>query len=435
VGVNLTKNQIMIIFGAAFVVIIVVLIFIGVLPGRKQGGGPGLGTIGNEQQTEIRFWGVENEQLIRPVLDSYSQVNKAARIAYTQFSESDYEKRLVDAMASGQAPDILMFHNTWLPKHANRLFPLPATSGFSVTQLRQLFPQVVEADFSANSNIYALPVYIDTLAFLYNKDIFDAKGVAVVPKNWNELQYVIPRLRELDFNNKIVKAAAAIGGSERSLNKASDLLSLIMLQSGTQIMDESGKAAFARGGGEETLNFYLQFSNPNSSAYTWNDNLRYSLDSFSQGETAAIFNYQSIISVIKAKNLSLDLAVAPMIQPSGVSQPVNYADYWGLAVSNQSPNSQTAWDFIMYFSVDPVVNEKYLQESKRPPALRSLIQKYLNDPDLGVFASQALTAKSWFQPDSVGVRRIFSNMIELVSSGRLSIDRALEQAENEINSL
>ncbi len=432
---NLTKNQITIIFGAALVVIIIVLIFIGVLPGRKKDGGPGLGTIGNEQQMEIRFWGVEDEQLIRPILDSYSQVNKAARIVYTQFSENDYEKRLVDAMASGQAPDILMFHNTWLPKHAGRLLPLPAASGFSVTQLRQLFPQVVEADFSGNNEIYALPIYIDTLAFLYNKDFFDAKGVAVVPKNWNELQYVIPRLRELDFDNRIVKAAAAIGGSERSLNKATDLLNLIMLQSGMKIINQSGKVEFARSGGSETLDFYLQFSNPNSSAYTWNDNLRYSLDSFSQGKVGAIFNYQSVISVIKAKNPFLNLAVAPMIQLSGVAQPVNYADYWGLAVSNQSQNSQTAWDFIMYFSVDPTVNEKYLTESKRPPALRSLIQKYLNDPDLGVFASQALTAKSWPQPDSDGVRRIFSNMIELVLSGRLSIDRALEQAENEINSL
>jgi len=432
---NLTKNQIMIIFGTALVVIIIVLIFIGVLPGRKQGGSPGLGAIGNEQQTEIKFWGVEDEQLIRPILDSYSQVNKAAIIAYTQFSESDYEKRLVDAMASGQAPDILMLHNTWLTKHASRLLPLPAVSGFSITQLRQLFPQVVEADFSGSNGIYALPIYIDTLAFLYNKDFFDAKGVAVVPKNWNEFQYVIPRLRELDFGNKVVKAAAAIGGSEKSISKATDLLSLIMLQSGMNMIDQAGDVDFARNGGDKALNFYLQFSNPNNSAYTWNDNFRNSLDSFSQGTVAAIFNYQSSISVIKAKNPFLNLAVAPMIQSAGTSQPINYADYWGLAVSAQSGNQVVAWDFIMYFTADPTVAEKYIQESKRPPALRSLIQKYLNDLDLGVFSQQALTARSWSQPDSGAVRRIFSNMIESILSGRLSVDRALEQAESEINSL
>ncbi|MCL5004699.1 MAG: extracellular solute-binding protein, partial [Patescibacteria group bacterium] len=240
---NLTRNQIIIIFGVALIAIVLILIFIGVLPGRKKSGDVNLGTIGSEQQTEINFWGVEDEQKIRPIIDAYTQVNKTAKIFYTQFSETDYEKRLVDAMAAGRAPDILMFHNTWLPKHGAKLMPLPVASGFSITQLRQLFPQVVEADFSSNNQIYALPIYIDTLAFLYNKDIFDAKGVAVVPKNWNEFQYVVPRLRELDFGNRISKAAAAIGGSERSVNKAVDLLSLIMLQSGTRMLDQSGSAS------------------------------------------------------------------------------------------------------------------------------------------------------------------------------------------------
>ncbi len=432
---QLTKTQLTIIFAVVVVVLIIVLIFIGVLPGRKQNGGSSIGGIGGGQQTEIIFWGVENEQAIRPIIDSYSQVNKIARIAYTQFNENNYEKRLVDALAAGRGPDILMFHNTWLTKHYGKVMPLPVESGFSITQMRQLFPQVIEADFTNGGNIYALPIYIDTLAFLYNKDFFDAKGVAMTPKNWNEFQYVIPRLRELDFGNRIIKAGAAIGGSERSIDKASDLLSLIMLQLGTQMINQSGEAEFARTGADKALNFYLQFSNPNSQSYTWNDNLRPSLDNFSQGGAGAIFNYQSAISVIKAKNPYLNLAVSPMLQLAGANQPINYADYWGLTVSNQSQNPGIAWNFILYFSADPAIAEQYLEISKRPPALRSLIQKYLNDPDLGVFASQALTARSWAQPDSAGVRRIFSDMIESVLSGRLLIDSALEQAENEVNSL
>ena len=130
----------------------------------------------------------------------------------------------------------------------------------------------------------------------------------------------------------------------------------------------------------------------------------------------------------------MNLEVALMLQLDA-NQPVNYADYWGLAVSAQSGNPSAAWDFIMYFSADQTIAEKYLQESKRPPALRSLIQKYLNDPDLGVFSQQALTAKSWRQPDNIAIRRIFSNMIESVLNGRLYVSQALEQAENEVNSL
>lgn len=432
---NPTKNQIIIISVAVFIVIFLILLFTGILPGLKPSQLKTGGGIGNGgQTTEINFWGVEDENIIKPIIESYLTTNPNLRIFYTQFNESNYEKNLIDALASGNAPDIIMFHNNWLPKHNGKILPMPASSGFSITQVRQLFPTVVEQDFINNGNIYALPIYIDTLAFIYNKDYFDAKGVAVAPKNWNEFQYVISRLKEVDLNGKISKAAAAIGGSSKSIEKTSDLLSLIMLQMGVEMTKEDGRANFARSGGEDALNFYLQFSNPNNSNYTWHDNFRYSTEGFSQEIIGAVFNYSDSIKTIKEKNPFLNIEIAPMLQFPNKST-VNYANYWGLAVPAQSKNILTAWNFILYFSVDAKVAEQYLQVSKRPPALRELIQKYFNDADLGVFARQALTARSWHQKDNSGIRESFSNMIEYILSGRLSVQKAIQQAENEINSL
>ena len=193
---NPTKNQIIIIGIAILAIIILVLIFIGILPGLKpsQTGTGGGGISNGGQATELNFWGVEDESAIKPIIDSYLIVNPTLKIFYKQFNESNYEKNLIDALASGNAPDIIMFHNTWLPKHNGKIFPMPISSEFSISQIRQLFPTVVEQDFTNSGNIYALPMYIDTLAFIYNKNYFDAKGVAVVPKNWNEFQYVISRL-------------------------------------------------------------------------------------------------------------------------------------------------------------------------------------------------------------------------------------------------
>ena len=256
----------------------------------------------------------------------------------------------------------------------------------------------------------------------------------MAPKTWDEFKYLIPRLREIGSGGKIAKAALAIGGSEKSVDKAGDLLSLLMFQFGAEMIDKNGQANFSRTGGLEALNFYLQFGNPSSVYYTWNDNLRPSLDNFSQETTAAILNYASAIPVIKSKNPFLNLAVAPMLQ-FNKEKPVNYADYWGLAVSNQSKNAALAWDFIISVAANNQIAEQYLLASKRPPALRDLFKKYQNDPDLGVFVNQTLTAKSWFQPDNNAVKQIFSNMVESVLNGRLSPEKALEQAENEINNL
>ena len=64
-----------------------------------------------------------------------------------------------------------------------------------------------------------------------------------------------------------------------------------------------------------------------------------------------------------------------------------------------------------------------------------MIEQQRNDPDLGVFAVQAISARSWYQIDSSAVETIFAEMIDNVNYGRLSVRDALEAAENKVNVL
>ncbi|MEK7555395.1 MAG: extracellular solute-binding protein [Patescibacteria group bacterium] len=425
---NLTRNQIIIISITIAIILLAVLMFIFF---RQSGGGGGFGD-GNKQ-IELNFWGIEDSKNFQPVIDAYAQSRPEIRINYRQIDANSYEDNLINALAAGRGPDILMLHNTWLPKHSDKI--IAATeSQIPFSNFLQFFPTVAEQDLTSNGIIYGLPLYIDTLALLYNKDAFDAKAVALPPTQWSGFQNLIPRLRIKNQLNQITHAAAAIGGSEKSENQAADLFSLLMLQFGSPMINQQYSQADFGAQGIEALNFYLQFSNPSGPFYTWNDNLPYSIDAFSQGAADMIFNYAEAIPQIKAKNPFLNIGVAPMLQFNS-SQPINYANYWGLAVSNKSQNSAWAWDFVLFATTNPENSLKYLENSLHPPALRTLINQYLTYPDLGIFAKQALTARSWYQPDSKTIKQIFSNMIESVLNGRLSSDKALEQAENEITSL
>lgn len=424
-----SRNQIIIISIAIAIIIFVALIFIFF----RQNGGGGGGWGGGNEQIELNFWGIEDAKNFQPVIDAYAQSRPEIRINYRQINADSYEDNLINALAAGRGPDILMFHNTWLPKHNDKI--IAATeSQIPFSNFRQLFPTVAEQDLTSNGVIYGLPLSVDTLTLLYNKDAFDAKAVALPPTQWSEFQNLIPRLRIKNQLNQITHAAAAIGGSEKSASQATDLFSLLMLQFGAPMINQQYSQADFGDQGIEALNFYLQFSNPSGPFYTWNDNLSYSIDAFSQGATDMIFNYAEAIPQIKAKNPFLNIGVAPMLQFNS-SQPINYANYWGLAVSNKSQNSAWAWDFILFAATNPENSLKYLENSFHPPALRTLINQYLTYPDLGVFAKQTLTARSWYQPDNEAIKQIFSNMIESVLNGRLSSDKALEQAENEITSL
>lgn len=436
---NFSRNQIIVI-GVIFIIILFfVLVLAGVLPGLKS---PGSGRdFGPGGQTEIIFWGVDDSSNISPLLDEYSKINKSVRIAYRQYEESDYEKNLLNALASGQGPDILMFHSSWLKKHGDKVSTL-GPQQFSLPQFRQLFPTVAEQNLvsewktdgrESEIRIFALPLYMDTLALFYNKDVFDAKAIVRPPATWTEFQNIIPNLRELNESGQIAKAGAAIGGSGKSVDVAADLLELLMRQFGAQMIDKDGRIDLGAAG-LKAFNFYLQFANASSPYHAWNENFRRSMDAFADGSTAMIFNYASKIPAIKEKNpfLNFDVAAMPQIN---LNKPLNRADYWGLAVSKQSKNQSLAWNFIFYLTTDPRIAEQYVQTSQKPPALKSLIQKYLEDPSLGVFVKQALTARSWQEPDSGKVRQIFSNMIESALNGRLSPENALKTAENELNNL
>ena len=427
---NLSRNQIIIIFVVGIIVLFFVLLFLGVIPGLKSDS-QGF-KIGGGNETAIAFWGLAGDkEAVQLVIDEYSKIQKGYKVEYTEFSdEASYEKALLNAMATGQAPDVFMIHNTWLPKHYNKIAPIPATV-LNVSQFNQLFPDVAERDFTFNKQIFALPLYIDSLALIYNKNTINAKGIPFLPKTWTEFQNIIPQLTQVNDARRITRSGAAIGGSERSISHATDLLNLLMMQF---VGENTGQDADIKGSKLSALNFYTQFSSPSSAYYTWNDNLSYSIDSFSNETTAIIFDYASEIPLIKNKNPYLNIGVAPMPQ-ADENQVINYANYWGLAVSNQSQLQTIAWNFALYAAANPQVNDIYLQTVQKPPALRTLISKYRDDRDLGVFARQALSAGSIYQADNLAVKQILSNMIELILSGRLNAQKALDMAENQIGDL
>lgn len=419
----MTRNQIILILVVLAVVGGVVALFI-------------FGSKTTDQQLSgtLNFWGVfDSRQVMDPVIGAYRTKYQGVQINYFQINSSTYESDLINALAGANPPDIFMIHNSWLPKHFNKILPF---NQISVNNLRQIYPSVVEQDFAPDGVVYALPLYIDTLATYYNQDIFDNKGVAVPPKTWKELESLIPKLREIDKQGRIQKPAAAIGGTVKSVNRATDLLNLLMLQSGAKMVNDNYSGAeFNSQEGLEALAFYTKFANPANPSYAWSDSFAHSIDSFASGETAIMFNYAYQSAFLKEKNPFLNFRIVPMLQPESRTQDVNFANYWGMAVSNKTRLSPAAQSFAAFLTTDPQGSQLYLQNANRPPALRGLINQYLNNPEFGVFAKQALTARSWPQPDNVAIENIFNEMIDSVLSGRSTLSKALEEAENKVTEL
>ncbi|MEK7478916.1 MAG: extracellular solute-binding protein [Patescibacteria group bacterium] len=431
---NLSKPQLIVIGVIVAILLIFIGIFTGVLPGLKSQTIP-------PPSMDLVIWGVGDEgDAFNNSLLAYTKLYPNIKAVYKKIDEANYEQELVNALAAGTGPDVFMVSNSWLPKHSDKVLTMPQDK-LSLNQLRSLFPEVVEKDFVWNGSIFALPLYIDSLALFYNQDIFDNYAIALPPVDWLQFKNLIPKLRKTDSDGSLQRAAAAIGGSEKNIHNASDILSLLMIQAGSEMTTENFTSASFTSSiksgqtGVESLDFYTKFADPKDLYYTWNENMPYSLDAFSQGKTAMVFEYASQVDVLKIKNPFLKVKISSMPQPDSKKDAVNYADYRGLAVSKYAQYPEWVWDLVIYLTTDEITAENYLTVSKRPPALRTLIQKYADDPNIGVFAKQALTAKSWLKPDPEKVKAIFSQMIQAVVSKQLETYDALSQAERAVSDL
>ena len=418
---------------------IAVAVFLAVILILKGIGG------GTTQSATLEFWGVFDDRgAFDKVIKDFQTQNPGIKVLYRQFSYEEYERSLIDALAAGTGPDVVMIHNTWLPKHGDKLRALPATMPgekkplVTIQDYKTNFVDVAFNDFVFNNQIYGLPLYVDTLALFYNKDIFNSAGITRPPQNWEEFNYDVETITRLDGSGQITQSAGAIG-TARNINRSTDLLSALMIQTGVRMTDADNRSASFAGSfngtpvGEQALRYYTDFANPSVRTYTWNDVQHYSVDAFIEGKTAMMFNYSHEVDVLKNKSSRLNFGVAPMPQVSSTDIK-NYANYWGVGVSVGSKYTNEAWKFVAYLTSKEGA-QSYLSATLRPSARRELIELQRNDLNLGVFAVQALSARSWYQIDNTAIETIFADMIDDVNFKRSSVKNSLENAESRINVL
>jgi ABC-type glycerol-3-phosphate transport system substrate-binding protein len=429
-----TKKLFYVLVGA-----IAFILFISVILILRNIGGPSI------EQADLEFWGVfDTRQDFAKAIKSFQQNDQGIKITYKQFSFEDYERALIDALAAGAGPDLIMFHHTWLKEHRNKFAPMPEISSITnlpfiiPTQFKEQFVDVAYDDLVYQDQIYGIPLYVDTLALYYNKDMFNTAGITMPPTDWDDFNDNVELLTKFDNQGNIIQAGAAIG-TARNINRSTDILSALMVQNGTRMNNATNtlvtftRSVDGKRVGENALEYYTDFANPLKSVYTWNDSQHYSIDAFIQEEVAMMFNYSHQIPIVQKRFERLNFSVAPMPQFSELDTK-NYANYWAIGVSGASDHKDAAWRFLSYLGSKNGTME-YLNETNRPSARRDIIDVQRNDPQLGVFAVQALSAKSWTQIDNVAVEQIFADMIEDVNFKREDVRRALRAAESSLNTL
>lgn len=424
----------------------------------------------------LKFWSVfDDEDAYAGILAEYRQLHPNIIVEYRKFRFDEYRKAMLDALAEDRGPDVLTLHDTWMGEWQPRLLPVPPVlsvpyreiqgtikkeavtvirkeAGITVRQVMNNYVEPVSGDMVLPTEqadprlplvprVYGLPLFADTLVVYYNRDILNNAGIAAPATYWKQFQEQVKKLTRLDETGAILQSGVALGTAD-NVPRAADIVSLLMLQNGTQMTDANGQATFDKypagvtdrpyPPGAEALIFYTDFANPAKEVYSWNDKMPNALDAFVNGKTAYYFSYSYDLPVIRQRNPRLNFGIAPFPQIEG-NTPVHFANYFALAVSRKSTHPDEAWNFVQFASSAEQA-QKYLSATKRPTALRSLVNGQLDDLDLSVFASELANAKTWYHgTDADATESAFDDMIRQMLADQADPKHIVELGATKVN--
>jgi hypothetical protein len=230
-------------------------------------------------------------------------------------------------------------------------------------------------------------------------------------------------------------------GQYDNVNHSKDILSMLLLQSGNNIMERTSTGydltindSIASGSNpfEQIVNFFLEFSNPSNEVYSWNRSLPNSLDMFAGGKLAFYIGYASELFEIETINPNLSFNVTTVPQTKGTDMKRTYSQMYTVVVNKNSKNLNSAFGLASL-----VAAPEFLQElaviTSLPTANRSLLNTRPTEPYLSTFFDATIVSRSWLDPDRDVTNSVFKELIENSLSNKLSVREAIVKAYDQIN--
>ena len=387
--------------------------------------GPPLGT--GDYQGKLREMSDKNELF--------------GKITYVERNPVTFYKDVMEAIATGKAPDIIVVDQTLLLQMRNKLQPISYTT-MSLSTFRSMFVEGGEV-FALSDGIYAFPFLVDPLVLYWNRDLFTNAAVAQVPETWDSVVELVPKLRKVGTGGDLSQGAIAFGQYDNVFH-AKDILSALLLQSGVRVsyFDEGGniRADLTNDVTENAipdraLQFFVDFANPGLTAvYGWNKTFDRSREAFAANRVAMYVGPISDVQALKDMNPNLNFDVVQLPQSRRTNQ-VTFGTFYGLAVLKGTTNPYAAHAVQVLSGADaaPVWGEV----SGLMTVLRSALKSDPRNAFSDTSVRSAIIARAWLEPGSKSeTDAIFQHMVnDLISSRETSAKNVLDRSQAELNTL
>jgi ABC-type glycerol-3-phosphate transport system substrate-binding protein len=200
-----------------------------------------------------------------------------------------------------------------------------------------------------------------------------------------------------------------------------------MMQNGAKMVDASGKVQFHNIEGQRALDFFRSFATPSRESYSWNSNQPNARDQFTKGKVAYFIGTLADADAIKKSGIKWQ--VSPMLHLDGqrgdtdgmnnnATRFINIPEYEvGMVAKSSAKRNTQAWNFLQFMSQSGNA-QSYLQATGKLSPLKKVLSTQTGDDTKKVFASQLLTARTWYHgKKAIDVERFLQTMITSLETG------------------
>jgi len=391
-------------------------------------------------ETEVRIvgWGGTDQSIVEELINLFvvpELADKGIAAIYEPIVD-DFQKNLINSLSAGTAGDLFYMDIFWAEYiiKAGQVEPLDDYLAKStIISKDDIIPSLLNA-FSFDGKAYGIPKDFNSLALVYNKDLFDIAYIQYPNENdtWDDLE------------NKLAKVVEAFDGEVAGLALAPEFARFgafayatgwePFVDGKTNLMDPAFKEAFKWYTGLKEKGLGVM---PADIGQGWGGG------ALSTEKVAAALEGAWILGFLRDEAPNLRYGATLLPKNPGTGQPGNfiYTVAWG--INANSKNKDAAFE-VMEALTSPAAQQWILERGLAIPSRKALADNPYFEKDtpeaqankivfLGASAGYVKPFKfrdygdKWMSPINVALSEVMS--------GQKTVDEALELAQEQLDEL
>ncbi|MFC8851077.1 ABC transporter substrate-binding protein [Micromonospora sp. NPDC057141] len=367
------------------------------------------------------------------IISDFTAQNPNIKIKLLSAPYASTKQQLVTAAASKTLPDVVGLDGAWVNDFAKQgaitdMSKLMADSNYDASQLA--------SQIQLDGKTYMIPVVNFVYPLFVNKDLLTKAGVADVPATRTEF---------LDAAKKISATGDNVKGWALPLDTAvpngiqNDVMSWLWASGGSMLAD--GKPNLTSPQVKSTVEYVKSLNDagviaPGSLTMKEQDKV----EKFTNGQVGMMIDSLAHINLIKKNKPDLNFAVAALPAEDGFTgkRGIPYAS-WGIGISDSTKHKAEAFKFVSYL-MSQETNAKLSTIANGFPGNKNAEPDFSNSDPLFKSAfdiyKQGYPANEFVGlPKAEDLMRSFDEQLQLVLTGKQSVDDALAKSQESWSSV